>query len=85
MTFDIPTARDNLPSTTLTVEILPADITSPYLFNQTTDVSYTFTDQAGNSVTCTFRVYIFGKHYALVNCKTEFVIPGNGASWLGHG
>ena len=61
VTFDIPTARDNLPYSTLTVETSPADITSPYLFTETTDVSYTFTDQAGNFVTCTFRVFIFGK------------------------
>ncbi|XP_071810204.1 uncharacterized protein [Asterias amurensis] len=59
VTFDVPTATDNLPSSALTLVTYPADVTSPYLFNETTDVTYTFTDQAGNSATCVFRVSIF--------------------------
>ena len=61
VTFDVPTATDNLPSSALTLVTYPADVTSPYLFNETTDVTYTFTDQAGNSATCVFRVSISGK------------------------
>ena len=62
VTFDIPTVRDNLPSSTLTLETSPADITSPYLFTESvTKVSYNFTDQGGNSVICMFTVSAYGK------------------------
>ena len=61
VTFDIPTARDNDLSGNLTLVTSPADITSPYVFSKSTQVSYTFTDGANNSVTCTFPVQIIGK------------------------
>ncbi|XP_038050781.1 sushi, von Willebrand factor type A, EGF and pentraxin domain-containing protein 1-like [Patiria miniata] len=58
VTFDLPRAQDNSQSGTLTLVTLPADITSPYLFNKSTEVTYTFSDEAGNSVSCIFWVYI---------------------------
>lgn len=62
VTFDIPTVRDNLPPSTLTLVTSPADITSPYLFTESvTEVSYNFTDQGGNSVICKFKVTVVGK------------------------
>ncbi|XP_022105682.1 sushi, von Willebrand factor type A, EGF and pentraxin domain-containing protein 1-like isoform X2 [Acanthaster planci] len=59
VTFDIPTARDNNPSGTLTLETSPANITSPYLFTESTEVCYAFTDEGSNMVSCAFRVYVF--------------------------
>ncbi|XP_038061479.1 neurogenic locus notch homolog protein 2-like [Patiria miniata] len=58
VTFRIPTAQDNIQSGTLTLVTSPAGITSPYLFTESTEVTYMFSDAAGNSVSCTFWVYI---------------------------
>ncbi|XP_078695719.1 CUB and sushi domain-containing protein 3-like, partial [Branchiostoma floridae x Branchiostoma belcheri] len=58
--FDIPQATDNS-GETLSITKLPIDITSPYNFTADTVVTYEFHDSGGNSVTCTFMVYIKGE------------------------
>ncbi|XP_071497251.1 uncharacterized protein [Diadema antillarum] len=57
VTFDLPTAEDNLDDE-LTVVTGPAYLTSPYNFTQETTASFTFSDSAGNNVTCSFPIYI---------------------------
>ncbi|XP_072179392.1 LOW QUALITY PROTEIN: uncharacterized protein [Diadema setosum] len=57
VTFNLPTAQDNLDDE-LTVVTSPADLTSPYNFTQDTTASFTFSDSAGNNVTCSFPIYI---------------------------
>ena len=59
LSFDIPVAVDNSKEE-LTVVKTPSDIDSPYNFTEDTQVSYVFSDAAGNSVECTFRVEIQG-------------------------
>ncbi|XP_035695798.1 sushi, von Willebrand factor type A, EGF and pentraxin domain-containing protein 1-like [Branchiostoma floridae] len=60
VSFDIPRATDNS-GETLSITKLPVDITSPYNFTADTVVTYEFRDSGGNSVTCTFMVYIKGE------------------------
>ncbi|XP_022103007.1 sushi, von Willebrand factor type A, EGF and pentraxin domain-containing protein 1-like [Acanthaster planci] len=66
VTFDIPTARDNDPLGNLTLMTSPADIDSPYIFNESTQVVYIFTDVANNSATCAFLVQIFDEREPIV-------------------
>ncbi|XP_038060587.1 sushi, von Willebrand factor type A, EGF and pentraxin domain-containing protein 1-like [Patiria miniata] len=75
VTFDIPTARDNDLSGTLTLETSPSGITSPHSFSESTEVSYTFTDEDGNSVTCTFRVYVLDDlEPEVIYCPDDYAI-----------
>ncbi|XP_078611237.1 uncharacterized protein LOC144881802 isoform X2 [Branchiostoma floridae x Branchiostoma japonicum] len=60
VSFDIPQATDNSGETLSTTK-LPVDITSPYNFTADTVVTYEFRDSGGNSVTCTFMVYVKGE------------------------
>ncbi|XP_022108062.1 sushi, von Willebrand factor type A, EGF and pentraxin domain-containing protein 1-like [Acanthaster planci] len=57
LSFNEPMAVDNS-GAQLTLIKTPPDIASPYNFTQDTDVSYVFTDPAGNSVSCNFTVSI---------------------------
>ncbi|XP_022082655.1 sushi, von Willebrand factor type A, EGF and pentraxin domain-containing protein 1-like [Acanthaster planci] len=58
VSFDTPTAQDNGLPGTLSLVISPPNITSPYLFTESTVVSFTFIDTANNSVTCMFSVHL---------------------------
>ena len=52
-----PTATDNRGDQTLTSEYSPGDVFEI----GTTEVTYTSTDPAGNSATCTFNVIVTGR------------------------
>ncbi|XP_041479221.1 sushi, von Willebrand factor type A, EGF and pentraxin domain-containing protein 1-like [Lytechinus variegatus] len=60
VTFFNPTAIDNF-DTELLITTDPLDLKSPYNFTSDTKCTYTFTDEAGNSVSCVFKVDITNK------------------------
>ena len=86
VTFDVPAAHDNNLSGTLTVVTSPPSITSPYFFRESTEVSYTFTDESGNGVTCTFRVLVLGEGRKLRQRFIQFSVNRNllTAVWAGQ-
>ncbi|XP_072179385.1 uncharacterized protein [Diadema setosum] len=55
--FDVPSAIDSA-DTNLEVLTSPPDLISPYNFTGDTLCIYTFTDDANNSVSCQFHVYV---------------------------
>ncbi|XP_030845748.1 sushi, von Willebrand factor type A, EGF and pentraxin domain-containing protein 1-like [Strongylocentrotus purpuratus] len=55
--FFYPSAEDNF-DMALQVTTDPLDLTSPYTFTSDTTCTYTFTDDAGNSVSCVFKIDI---------------------------
>ncbi|XP_041479272.1 sushi, von Willebrand factor type A, EGF and pentraxin domain-containing protein 1-like [Lytechinus variegatus] len=57
VTFDIPSARDNVDDD-LDVVTFPDDLSSPYNFTVDTLCVYEFFDESGNSVTCAFQIYV---------------------------
>ncbi|XP_011663142.2 sushi, von Willebrand factor type A, EGF and pentraxin domain-containing protein 1 [Strongylocentrotus purpuratus] len=57
VTFDLPRAQDNADGV-LSVTTLPENLISPFNFTEDAVASYTFSDSAGNSVTCSFSVYV---------------------------
>lgn len=59
VTFDLPRAQDNADGV-LSVTTLPENLISPFNFTEDAVASYTFTDSAGNYVTCSFSVYVQG-------------------------
>ncbi|XP_033636703.1 sushi, von Willebrand factor type A, EGF and pentraxin domain-containing protein 1-like [Asterias rubens] len=63
--FTLPTALDNS-NDKLTVVKTPSNIDSPYNFTKDTNVSYVFSDAAGNSVECFFRVEVQDDYSPLV-------------------
>ncbi|XP_041478166.1 sushi, von Willebrand factor type A, EGF and pentraxin domain-containing protein 1-like [Lytechinus variegatus] len=57
ITFDLPRAQDNTDEV-LSVMTVPENLTSPYNFTEDAVASYTFIDSSGNSVVCSFSVYV---------------------------
>lgn len=55
-----PVAMDNS-NLEPTVTVIPAGITPPHTFNETTLVVYTATDESGNKDECKFKVMLEGK------------------------
>ncbi|XP_070554729.1 uncharacterized protein [Ptychodera flava] len=55
--WDVPSATDNSGGAP-TVQVNPAGISPPHNFTQDTVITYTFTDAFGNSVECSFPIYI---------------------------
>eukprot|EP00057_Strongylocentrotus_purpuratus_P018097 XP_011672571.1 PREDICTED: sushi, von Willebrand factor type A, EGF and pentraxin domain-containing protein 1 [Strongylocentrotus purpuratus] len=58
VSFTPPTATDSLDGSSLIVTTSPSDLTSPYNVTQDTTFIYTFSDNAGNQVNCSFPIYV---------------------------
>eukprot|EP00057_Strongylocentrotus_purpuratus_P005129 XP_003730284.1 PREDICTED: sushi, von Willebrand factor type A, EGF and pentraxin domain-containing protein 1 [Strongylocentrotus purpuratus] len=68
--FVYPSAEDNF-DMALQVTADPPDLTSPYIFTSDTTCTYTFTDDAGNSVSCIFQIDITNEVQPIItSCPT---------------
>ncbi|XP_071847709.1 uncharacterized protein [Apostichopus japonicus] len=76
--FDTPSARDNS-GEPLDVRTTPADITSPYIFTETTVVRYEFYDAANNTASCSFQVFVQNNLFPEVDyCPEDIEVEATG-------
>eukprot|EP00057_Strongylocentrotus_purpuratus_P020002 XP_011674476.1 PREDICTED: uncharacterized protein LOC754362 [Strongylocentrotus purpuratus] len=72
VSFTPPTATDSLDGSSLIVTTSPSDLTSPYNVTQDTTFIYTFSDNAGNQVNCSFPIYVQDElSPVLVSCPND--------------
>nr|XP_054767003.1 sushi, von Willebrand factor type A, EGF and pentraxin domain-containing protein 1-like [Lytechinus pictus] len=73
--FPPPTATDSVDGTNLNVTTSPSDLVSPYNVTGDTTFIYTFSDVAGNSIQCSFSIYVQDELYPVLDyCPSDFEV-----------
>ncbi|XP_063964330.1 sushi, von Willebrand factor type A, EGF and pentraxin domain-containing protein 1-like [Lytechinus pictus] len=73
--FPPPTATDSVDGTDLNVTTSPSDLVSPYNVTGDTTFIYTFSDVAGNSIQCSFSIYVQDELYPVLDyCPSDFEV-----------